>query len=74
MSDKEQIPTEPAILGKPLLANVIVRTKDYDGMGGWEYEYQCCKCKTYVESDSNFCKECGERFDSIHNLDTWGYH
>lgn len=74
MENQEIINEEKGNDVNHVLANVIVRSKDYDGMGGWEYEYQCCKCKTYVNSDDKFCKKCGERFDSIYKKDGWGFH
>lgn len=52
--------------------NTIVRTISFDGMGGKESEYQCCKCKSLVDRADKFCSNCGERFDQIYHLDTWG--
>jgi len=48
-----------------MLANVIVKKIDYDGMGGHEYYYECCKCKKSVDYNDKFCKSCGEKFDSV---------
>lgn len=46
-------------------AYFVLRTKDYDGMGSWEYEYNCSGCKLSVKPHYNFCPRCGVRFDRV---------
>ena len=43
----------------------IVIEKDYDGMGGWEYEYFCSNCNRSVETDFGFCPRCGVKLCGI---------
>ena len=43
----------------------ILRRKDYDGMGGWEYEYFCSNCNLEVTTDFNFCPRCGVKLEGI---------
>ena len=49
-----------------------IRVKYYDGMGDWEYEYHCSKCKTLVKSEQNFCHECGADINELEIRDSWG--
>jgi len=43
----------------------IIRKKDYDGMGEWEYEYFCGNCNRNVETDFGFCPRCGVKLCGI---------
>jgi len=43
----------------------ILRCKDHDGLGGWEYEYWCEYCDRRINSDFTYCPHCGFKFTKI---------
>jgi len=39
-----------------------LRCHDYDGMGGWEYDYYCEACDCNLSEISYYCPNCGCKF------------
>lgn len=50
----------------------LIRVVDFDGMGGKEYIYHCGNCKIEIIKSTNFCGNCGVKFEGVNIKDTWG--